>query len=68
MKKYKVFISGGKIKAEQFYYSSCRNSKLHIRNSGAEFCEILDMHDRPVSSARLMPNGHITNVTPGQDT
>ena len=48
MKKYKVFISGGKIKAEQFYYSSCRNSKLHIRNSGAEFCEILDMHDRPV--------------------
>ena len=62
MKKYKVFVNGGAISAEQLYYSSSRNSKLHIRETGADVCEVFDMQNRQVSSAKRLPDGRVVNT------
>ena len=62
MRKYKVFIGGGRLPGEQFYYSRSRNSKFHIRVMGENYCEIYDMQNRMVSSARLLPDGRVVNV------
>ncbi len=57
--KYKVFVNGGSVKAEQMYYSDSRDCRKHMEENDAKFCEIFDMYDRQVSSAYIDEEGKV---------
>lgn len=62
--KYIVIVWGGEERTERQFESNCRDSKRHIIEQNADYCEIYDQDFRILSAATRWNNGQIKNVFP----